>query len=589
MKLLLVDDDQVDRLATKRMLKQSDVDIDVTQAVTGEEAILKMRTNEFDLVLLDYYMPDLNGLEVLRQFNKGGIGKTAVIFLSGVEDEKLAQQCLELGAQDFLLKNEVSTAHLHKAITHSKLRHQNEVQLDKTRLEMQSLAEHDHLTGLLNRYAFEARVTTTNPIRKRLNTGLSLMLLDLDNFKWINDTHGHDQGDRVLIEVAKRLSSVCREEDFLCRLGGDEFALAIMCDQKDYCYVVAERIFSVLKEPLKKDNLTINIECSIGIADFTDEKDGLKDELKDVLKKADLAMYRAKSDGRNRFHYFNEALQEVSERRTSIATELRQAISNDELKVFYQPQICATSHTIIGAEALVRWLHPKRGLLGPNEFLNIAQETSLIEEIDQIVMEKACRQRKLWTKALAINEKFKIAINISARHLKSASFLTNVSNMLAEIDIEPNLLELEIVESELVQDFAMAAHVICQLKSMGVDIAIDDFGTGYSSLSYLKHLNIQTLKVDRSFLVDVPTNEASCRLLKGLVNLGKSMELKVVVEGVEDIHHLKKCHEYLGDIVQGYYFSMPLNAEDFVDYYNLYPGNSKHDVNVAKKTINSQL
>ncbi|ARD43683.1 EAL domain-containing response regulator [Colwellia sp. PAMC 21821] len=566
MKILLVDDDRVDRMATKRLLKQSDFDLEITVAVTGYEALSGMQSTEYDLVLLDYNLPDLTGLEVLQHATKSGIGKTAIIFLSGIENEALAQQCLELGAQDFLLKKDINPAHLRKAITHSKLRHANEMQLDKNRLDMQNLAEHDQLTGLLNRYAFEARLTTTKSMRERLSSGLSLMLLDLDNFKWINDTHGHDRGDEVLIEVAKRLQSVCREEDYLCRLGGDEFALAIMCQEDDYSYVVAERIFTAFKRPYEMKNLVVNIECSIGIADFTDEKDILND----VLKKADLAMYRAKSDGRNRFHYFNETLQDIAERRISIAAELRNAIKYDEFVVYYQPQLSADSNTIVGAEALVRWRHPERGILGPQEFLDIAEETGLIEEIDQIVMAKACSQRSAWQKTLIKNTDFKIAINISARHLKSDTFLDNVQKVLAEVNIDPNLIELEIVESELVQDFTKAVNVISQLKAIGVDLAIDDFGTGYSSLSYLKHLNVQTLKVDRSFLSDVPHNVASCRLLKGLINLGKSMELKVVVEGVEDAQQLKKCHEYFGDIVQGYYFSVPLNSEDFAAYYNQY-------------------
>ena len=566
MKILLVDDDMVDRMATQRLLKKSNLDIQITIAVTGHQAINEMESAEFDLVLLDYNMPDLSGLDVLQHFNIKGIGKTAIIFLSGSEDETLAQRCLEMGAQDFLLKKEISQVHLLKAITHSKLRHQNEVRLDENRTKIRDLAEFDQLTGLLNRYAFETRIGQSNAFRDRLNMGLSLMILDLDNFKWINDTHGHDQGDKVLIAVAKLLEKVCREEDFLCRLGGDEFAIAINCENKDYSYIVAERIFSALKMPLAVDDFTVKIECSIGIADFS-----LKiEELNDVLKKADLAMYRAKSDGRNRFHYFNDTLQEISERRISIASELRRAIEDDEIVVFYQPQICAKSMKLIGAEALVRWQHPVRGLLGPHEFLDIAEETGLIVDIDQIVMAKACQQRLKWKNDFIKNDEFKIAINISARHLKSDKFLDNTKKVLAEINIDPNFIDLEIVESELVQDFTKAVNVISQLKTMGVNMSIDDFGTGYSSLSYLKHLKVQTLKVDRSFLTDVPNSEVDCRLLKGLINLGKSMELKVVIEGVEDLHQLKKCQDYQADIIQGFYFSKPLSVEEFEAYYQQY-------------------
>ncbi len=565
MKLLLVEDDQVDLMATKRLLKKSKLELEIKVAGTGKDAINAMQRENFALVLMDYNLPDLNGLEVLHQLKKDGLGNTAIVFLFCFENEALALECLEAGAQDFLSKQEMNSSHLNKAITHSKLRHENELKLDTNRQAMQDLAEHDQLTCLLNRYAFEVKIDQTKAIRTRQHIELSLMLLDLDNFKWINDTHGHLLGDQVLIEVALRLSEVCRDEDFLCRLGGDEFAIALMYNDKDQSFVVAERIFESFKKPLQLQGVEINLACSIGIADFTNHDD----ELKDVLKKADLAMYRAKSDGKNRFHYFNDNLQETAERRICIETELRNAIKNKEFVVFYQPQICTRTRKLIGVEALVRWEHPTRGLLGPNEFLDIAEETGLIEYIDHLVINQACSQRVYWCDMFENND-FKVAINLSARHLKSDKIIAYITEALNEIKIPAHLIELEIVESELVQDFSTAVAVIDKLKALGIEIAIDDFGTGYSSLSYLKHLNVQTLKVDRSFILDVPRNEADCRLMKGLINLGKSMELQVIVEGVEDLGQLAKCEEYFADVVQGYHFSKPLTANDFENYYANY-------------------
>jgi diguanylate cyclase len=565
MKLLLVEDDQVDLMATKRLLKKSKSEFEITEVDSGKDAIKAMQVDEFDLVLMDYKLPDMNGLEILKQLQINGLGQTAIIFLSGVENEALAVECLESGAQDFILKSEMNSSHLHKAITHSKLRHENEQKLDTNRRAMQDLTELDQLTGLLNRYAFEVRIDQTKAIRSRQQIEVSLMLLDLDNFKWINDTHGHLLGDQVLIEVAKRLTKVCREEDFLCRLGGDEFSIALMYNDKEQSFFVAERIFEALKKPIVLQGTEINLACSIGIADFTDSHD----ELNDVLKKADLAMYRAKSDGKNRFHYFSDTLQETAERRILVESELRSAIKNQELVVFYQPQICTRTRTLKGVEALVRWQHPARGILGPNEFLDIAEETGLIEEIDHLVIDEACKQRVKWRDDFIKND-FKVAINLSARHLKNDNIINYMKKALQELKISPHLIELEIVESELVQDFAKAITVISKLKNLGIEIAIDDFGTGYSSLSYLKHLNVHTLKVDRSFILDVPRSKADCRLMKGLINLGKSMELQVVVEGVEDIGQLEKCEEYFADIVQGYFFSKPLQADDFQKYYANY-------------------
>ena len=431
---------------------------------------------------------------------------------------------------------------------------------------MQDLAEHDQLTGLLNRYAFEQQVKETEALRKRIGFTFGLMLLDLDNFKWINDTYGHDCGDELLKRVAERLEHVCREQDLLCRLGGDEFAIALVGKARGYSHKVAQRIFDSFKSPIYVNELSVNVECSIGIADF--ENDYIN--LTDALKKADLAMYHAKSSGKNQFHYFSEELQQAAERRISVESEIRQALTNREFIPYFQPQIDTETKKIIGAEALVRWQHSERGLIGPGEFLDVAEETGQIKEIDQQILEKAIAQRAEWTKSEGIKSDFRIAINISARHLRDESFTARVKSLISKYQLDPSVIELEIVESELVNDFEMAVKVIDELNELGVILAIDDFGTGYSSLSYLKHLKVHTLKVDRSFIIDVATSNIDCNLFKGLINLGQSMKLQIVVEGVENIEQFEKCELYHAEIVQGFYFSKPLDAKAFREFYRSY-------------------
>lgn len=567
MKLLLVDDNAVDRMATKRILNKSNLVLNIVEASSGEEAIKSLELNFFDIILLDYHLPGMSGLDVFNHITHGSIGETAVIFISGEKNEDLSTSCLEQGAQDFLQKDKLTSEHLLKAITHARLRHKHELALEHNRREMQLLAERDQLTGLLNRYSFESKLKELIHSRRINNTTTSIMLLDLDNFKWINDSFGHDTGDKVLQEVANCLLKVSRDEDFICRLGGDEFAIALINSEQGNSFRVAERIFQELSHPLIVDQREYLVTCSIGITDFNDENM----QIGDVLKQADLAMYKAKSEGRNRFHYFHEHLQSVAIRRINLESELRKAIQNNEFTIAIQPQINTDSLTLCGAEVLIRWQHPEKGLLAPGYFMDVAEDSGLIVMIDRIIFRKACEQLHQWNKdsrALPVN--FKLAVNISARTFLDTQFIPSIVECLNHYTINPQQMELEIVESELVQDFQKAVNVIDSLASIGVSLAIDDFGTGYSSLSYLKSLKVDTLKVDKSFLTGIPQEDIDCKLLKGLLNLAQSLELTNIVEGVETKEQLNKCQEYRANVVQGYFLSIPLSANDFQRF--LYSG-----------------
>ncbi|MDN3650407.1 EAL domain-containing protein [Reinekea marina] len=562
MNILIVDDDKIDRMRVKRSVSQFIGDISIKEVSSGEDCLNSLLSESFDVVLLDYNLPGATGIEVLDRMKQGSIGETAVIILSGNTNEDLAVTCLEHGAQDFIRKQDLDSKHLYRAIIHAKLRHKNEMELENSRLTLKDLAEHDQLTGLLNRYAFEHRVTEAMAFWRRSSAHVSLMLMDLDDFKWINDTFGHTVGDAVLVEVADRIGTVCRDDDFICRLGGDEFAFAIMCREENYAYLIAQRIFDRLSAPFIVGGQKLTINCSVGIADFTHDSS----DINDVLKRADLAMYQAKAEGRNRFHYFNEGLQAVAIRRILVESELREAIQKKSFIPYYQPKIDAKTGLLYGAEALVRWGHPTQGMVGPAYFLDIAEQTGLIIDIDRIVIQKACAQHAQWLADHTFDYPIKMAMNISVRHFKDDSFLPMLTELLEKYEIQPSSIELEIVESELVQDTDTAIAVLDELAKMGIDVAIDDFGTGYSSLSYLKQFNVQVLKIDRSFLFDIPESEISSRLFKGMLNLSQSLELPNVVEGVETQAHVEKCLEYNAEILQGYYFAKPLTAQEFANY-----------------------
>lgn len=552
MHLLVVDDDEVDRIAIIRALRQWHCPLAIVEAATADDALVRFAAQPFDAVLLDYRLPDMDGLEVLRRMNSRRMGSTAILMLTGMDDDDLATQCIEAGAQDFLLKQEISPRRLMRAVIHARMRHRIETALIESHERLRELAEQDPLTGLSNRYSFDQSLRAAIPRTRRYGLNLALLLLDLDNFKLINDSHGHDVGDQTLRIVAQRLNGVTRDGDILCRLGGDEFAvLAFQIGNDDTIHQLAERLLAAAARPVEIGGAVLPVTVSIGIAlcpDNTTDAD-------ELFKCADLAMYRAKRGGRNQAHYFSEDLQRQVMRRVQTERDLRHALERGEFEVFYQPQVNAETGAFCGAEALVRWHHPERGLLAPGEFLDIAEDTGLIEPIGAWVLETAC--------ADVVSGAFgdlprHIAVNLSAQQLRDPGLAGKVRALLDALAAGGATLELEITESVPIADIAQSQSVLEEIAALGVEIAIDDFGTGYSSLSYLKQLPIDTLKVDKSFLAQVPEGERDTRLLRALIQMARSMGFRVVVEGVETEAQARLCREHGADAMQGYHYARPM-------------------------------
>jgi diguanylate cyclase (GGDEF)-like protein len=565
LRLLLVDDDEIDRMAITRALRQWSCPLAIVEAATADEALQTFASAPFDAVLLDYRLPDMDGLEVLRRMNSRRMGSTAILMLTGMDDDDLATQCIEAGAQDFLLKQEISPRRLLRAVTHARMRHRIENALIESHERLRELAEQDPLTGLANRYSFDQSLRAAIPRTRRYNLNLALLLLDLDNFKLVNDSHGHDVGDQLLRIVAQRLSEVTRDGDILCRLGGDEFAvLAFQIGYDDAVHQLAERLLEAASRPVEIGGMVLPMSASIGIAlcpDNTADAD-------ELFKCADLAMYRAKRGGRNQAHYFSEDLQRQVMRRVQTERDLRLALSRGEFEVFYQPQVNAADGDPCGAEALIRWHHPERGLLAPGEFLDIAEDTGLIDPIGAWVLETAC--------ADVVSGRLnglprRIAVNLSAQQLRSSDLLGKVRFLHEEMAACGGILELEITESVLIADIAQSQAILGAIADLGVSIAIDDFGTGYSSLSYLKQLPIDTLKVDKSFLDQVPDGEKDRRLLGAMIQMARSMGFRVVVEGVETVRQAEICREYGADAIQGYYYARPMPLKDLPGVIGAFP------------------
>jgi diguanylate cyclase (GGDEF)-like protein/PAS domain S-box-containing protein len=419
--------------------------------------------------------------------------------------------------------------------------------------ELMRLAHHDPLTDLPNRLLFTDRAEQALASAQIHKRGCALLMIDLDHFKMINDSLGHTLGDQLLRAVAQRLNAMFGPGITLARLGGDEFAvLAESCPQPGQAAALAQRIIEGLKEafPINEHQLFIN--TSIGISLFP--SDALSAE--QLLRNADSAMFKAKSAGRNGYALYTEELTAHAQQRVEIAFELRRAIDLQQLRVYYQPVHELQSSRLIGVEALVRWEHPKRGLVSPAEFIPVAERTGLIAEIDAWVMQQACQQMCEWQQA-GVKLSF-VAVNVSSRLFARRELYQQVAQVLRETGLAPACLELEVTESAVMEDPEVALEQMHRLRELGVRLAIDDFGTGYSSLLRLKRLPVQKLKIDQGFVAGLPWDEDDAAIVRVIIALAKSMGMQVHAEGIEQVEHAAFLLAHDCDLGQGYWFGRPV-------------------------------
>jgi len=429
--------------------------------------------------------------------------------------------------------------------------------------QVRYLAYHDSLTGLGNRLMFKERLALALRQADLERNGVVLMFLDIDNFKVINDTLGHSAGDELLRQVADCLVSCVRSrnrvtglsEVTVCRLGGDEFTILMtQVDDQERTKVVAERVLDTLRRPFRIKGQEVVVGASIGITTWP--RDG--HDVEALLRNSDTAMYHAKKKGRNNYQFYNQAMQESAFKRLKLENKLRGALDRGEFKVFYQPKVELASGRITGVEALVRWQDPVLGFVLPGEFIPLAEETGSIRGIGEWVLRTAAQQTAKWT-AEGLPPVC-VSVNLSPQQIEDPGFLDMVREILEETELDPRQLDLEITENTLMEDEAAVINVLSELKNMGVKLSLDDFGTGYSSLSYLRVLPIDTLKIDRSFVSRIATNEDDAALVGSIVSMAKVLRLRVIVEGVET-EEQRDCLEELGcDEIQGFFFSAALPA-----------------------------
>lgn len=437
-------------------------------------------------------------------------------------------------------------------------------------LKMYHLAQHDGLTDLPNRMLLDDRLAQAITLCHRNQQKLAVLFLDLDRFKHINDTLGHDFGDRVLRNAAQRLLQCVRSSDTVSRQGGDEFVIVLSeiahSQDAEGC---AAKILSALSVPVRIDEHDLYITASIGIATYPDDGN----DAETLLKHADLAMYHAKANGFNTFQFFEPGMNARAAERQLLENGLRHAIEREQFVLHYQSKINLATGAIVGVEALVRWCHPERGLILPGQFLAIAEESGLIVPIGRWVMTECCNRARAWRDAGL--PPIRMAINISAVELRTKGFVSGVRAMLTQAKLEPSDLELELTETFLLQNADSTAAVLEALKDVGVRLALDDFGTGYASLSHLRRFPIDTLKIDRSFVRDIAMDSDDASIVRAVIGMGKSLDMQVVAEGVETSEQFDFLRQQGCPEGQGYYFSEPIVAAEFARNLGRHPSGQR--------------
>jgi diguanylate cyclase (GGDEF)-like protein/PAS domain S-box-containing protein len=680
--LLLVEDNPGDaRLLREMLSEQSSHNIELTHVECMSEAERHLAERVFDIILLDLGLPDAQGLGAVRRAHAAA-PRVPLVVLTGLDDDSLATQSLREGAQDYLIKGQIETRGLLRALRYAIERkimeealfvekeraqvtlnsigdavvctnisgkitflnliaekmtgwscqeaatrpmaevlrildatshettpnpmemavgqnrtvhlqsncilirrdgfeipiedcvspiHDREGQatgavivfrdVSTTRamaLQMTHSAQHDFLTGLPNRTLLNDRVNQAIFLAWRHMKKVAVLFLDLDGFKHINDSLGHPIGDKLLQSIAKRLVDCVRGPDTVSRQGGDEFVVLLSeVEQAEGAAITARRMLRAVAEAHSIGQHDLHVTISIGVSLYPD--DGLDAET--LIQNADTAMYQAKENGRQSFQFFKRAMNVRAVERQSIEESLRHALERQEFVLHYQPKINLRTGEITGAEALIRWIHPIRGVVSPAQFIPVAEDCGLILPIGQWVLREACKQARAWVDAGLPTAT--MGVNISSMEFRDDNFLESVFEILKETGLDPRSLELELTESVLMKRAESAVSVLKTLRARGVQIAVDDFGTGYSSLSYLRKFPIDALKIDQSFVRQITTAADEATIVTAVISMGRSLKLRVVAEGVETQEELAFLQAHLCDEAQGYYFSRPVLPQHF--------------------------
>lgn len=556
----------------------------VRSAINGQMALTVAKAAQPDLILLDIKMPEMDGYEVCERLKaQAETRDIPIIFLSALDEPVDKVKAFEVGGVDYISKPFHVEEIIARITNHLELQGaKNEIQQLNSQLEFRvqqrtaqlereiaerqraqekllHLALHDALTDLPNRAWFMKRLSQTiHRAKQQPYCQYAVLFLDCDRFKMVNDSFGHLAGDQLLIAVARRLETCLHPVDTLSRFGGDEFALLIEgLSVVEDAIEVAQSVQKEIAAPFHINDHTVFINASIGIVFGSEEYE----QPEHLLRDADTAMYRAKELGKGRYQVFSRELHQRAFRNLQLETDLRLALERQEFRTCYQPIVSLESGKIAEFETLVRWLHPKRGWVYPQEFIPFAEETGLILEIDRFVLRQACQQLQIWRSQFESMRSLRISVNLSAKHFSEPETLNFIKQVLRETKLTGADLRLEITESALMNNAVMAMKMIREMKSCGIELSIDDFGTGYSSLSYLHRLMAHVLKIDRSFVMRLDEAPENTAIIGAIVGLAHNLNMIVTAEGIETSKQLTHLRLLGCEYGQGYAISQPLDAE----------------------------
>jgi diguanylate cyclase (GGDEF)-like protein len=555
----MVEDSPDDEALVLRAIRKGGFSVEHKRVENREDLLSALKNEDWDIVLSDFQMPVFNGLAALKTVKEQD-DRLPFILISGTIGEEMAVEAMRAGAQDYLMKDNLTR--LVPAIRRELDDAEERKALHVARETLRHQAYHDVLTGLPNRWLLRDRLQQALVYSKSTKGSLAVMFLDLDRFKNLNDTLGHLVGDQLLRAVATRLQGALYERDTLARLGGDDFVVLLAdISDEDGIKIVAERLLRLLDEPFVLEGKEIYVDASMGIA--LHPQNG--DQVDALIRNAESAMYFAKEKGRNNYQFSSAEIQSATADRFVIENELHAAIRSQQLQVFYQPQFSLSRGEITGVEALVRWEHPDKGILPPDKFIPVAEETGQIIALGEYVLKRAVEDMVVLREMGCDIDR--LAVNLSARQLFHNETLNLVRQVLNENDVPDDFLEVEITESGVMQDPEQAVQTLKSIGEMGVSIAIDDFGTGYSSLSYLKRFPINILKIDRSFVREITLDQDDEAIVRTVVAMARALGLRVIAEGVETREQQAFLDGLGCDEGQGYYYARPMTLKDLKVFF----------------------
>ena len=550
--VVLADDDPSIRLMIRHVLESEEFDI--VEAADGIEAIKAVEKHHPALVLLDAVMPGIDGFTTCKQLKDKGHTDVPVMMITGLDDDASVERAYDVGAIDFITKP------IKWAVLKHRVKSVVSTVVAERKVEL--LAYRDTLTNLPNRLLFADRLEHSIDRSARHRESLALLLVDMDDFKLVNDSFGHDAGDKLIKAVGDLLSRSLRRADTVARLGGDEFAVIVEnIDGVDDAISIADNLSTVLEHNVRLDDQETFTGASIGIAIYPDDGE----DARTLLKNADTALFRAKENGRHCFQFYKPEMSVTAMERLELENSLRKALDEDQFVVYYQPTIDIHKNEIVSVEALLRWEHPDKGIIKPIDFVPLAEDCGLIVPIGEKLVRTAARQLKAWKDEGLENQN--VSINIAPRQFRDTDVLALFKEVIYENQLEASNFTIEITESALIDNVGEVETVLNTLSGMGMTIALDDFGTGFASLAYLKDFPVDIVKIDRIFIAGTPDSREDTAIVEAIAGLTRGLKLRLLAEGIENDRQLQMLKGLGCQLAQGYYWSKALPADQYEQFY----------------------